>query len=469
MIRLVRRKSGFIVVAIVILALGLFQVKGVAGDPNGVWFTYTPAKPLVNQIITFTASCYGMPPCAFGWQWGDGSLPNNGPNNQVATHAYTTAGSFTVRLISDDSEGDIGRTSRIITVAPTLPDIRGWGGIRLDASTRWVNGANDLEAHIQQAHNLGYNAIRVSFHFVTKCSDPVNNGVASPYADADLNAAINYAKQYSFWIIIDNHAYSDITPAHLSCWLNSWRPIVNYVVTTTGLNYNQILWEPENEPCSQYCADGAVTLGQLQSGFNQWITQTRGQGANQYIVLPNLCINSCEYKAYLMDPATIWPIVSDPLNSIIINFHAYMHYPYWYTGWTSNAASAAAHYHTLIQNGLSTTQWQYATSTEMGADYISCAGGQDVWLNCSSGSPPPDVVRINGSTDPGCDSWSNTSASFVRNLTALLNNDNPPIGWTVWPTGYGTTFHCQYSGSPGAPITMGAFQQGGWGTTLPHL
>ena len=63
-------------------------------------FTYSPSSPLVGQSISFTGSASGgTSPYTYSWSFGDGS---NGTGASV-THAYSSAGIYTVTLTVKDS------------------------------------------------------------------------------------------------------------------------------------------------------------------------------------------------------------------------------------------------------------------------------------------------------------------------------------------------------------------------------
>src|SRR5205807_7157385 len=63
-------------------------------------FTYTPTSPLVGQQVTFVASVSGgTAPYSFSWSFGDGSIGSG----STVTHAYSSAGTFSVILVVSDS------------------------------------------------------------------------------------------------------------------------------------------------------------------------------------------------------------------------------------------------------------------------------------------------------------------------------------------------------------------------------
>ena len=98
-------------------------------------FTYSPAAPLVNEMVTFNASL-STPDngtiISYYWDFGDGSSPVT-EADPITNHTYTTFGTFTVTLTITDSEDltdDFSDTIRILiapvanfTYSPTWPAV----------------------------------------------------------------------------------------------------------------------------------------------------------------------------------------------------------------------------------------------------------------------------------------------------------------------------------------------------------
>src|SRR5207247_90044 len=82
-------------------------------QPFTTSFTYSPSNPSSGVPITFTAiASTGTPPYTFTWNFGDGGSATG----SQATHVYTTSGSFTVTLTTNDSRGQMAMTSNTITI-----------------------------------------------------------------------------------------------------------------------------------------------------------------------------------------------------------------------------------------------------------------------------------------------------------------------------------------------------------------
>ena len=82
-------------------------------SPLTASFTYTPSNPVTGQTVTFTATASGgTSPYTFSWSFGDG-LSATGAS---VTHSYTTNGTYTVTLTTNDSEGRTATTSNTVPV-----------------------------------------------------------------------------------------------------------------------------------------------------------------------------------------------------------------------------------------------------------------------------------------------------------------------------------------------------------------
>jgi len=91
-----------------------------APSPLTATFTYNPTSPVVGQTVTFAASASGgTTPYSFTWNLGDSS---SGTGSSI-THAYQSAGTFTVTLaVKDSSAPQQSATSQqSVTVNSPLP------------------------------------------------------------------------------------------------------------------------------------------------------------------------------------------------------------------------------------------------------------------------------------------------------------------------------------------------------------
>jgi len=81
-------------------------------------FTFTPSEPIINALVTFDASCStpnGGELVKYEWDFGDGTKASG----RIVTHAYATAGRYTVTLTVTDSEGLSSTTNK---PRPPLPE-----------------------------------------------------------------------------------------------------------------------------------------------------------------------------------------------------------------------------------------------------------------------------------------------------------------------------------------------------------
>ncbi len=78
-------------------------------------FTYTPAKPVPHETVTFdgsTSSDADGTITAYAWNFGDGTTGTG----QKATHTYTAAGDYKVTLTVTDNDGKSGSQSQTVKV-----------------------------------------------------------------------------------------------------------------------------------------------------------------------------------------------------------------------------------------------------------------------------------------------------------------------------------------------------------------
>src|SRR3989441_6394620 len=341
------------------------------------------------------------------------------------------------------------------------PVMIGWGGLRLDSATTTCStvcyhnstyaassvfpGQNqsDMERLVIRMKSMGLNMIRVSF--APYCTQPAGDRDDSPYSFSDAQNMIKIANYYHFWIVLRYDGNEDISTA-TTCWLGYWQPIVQQV----GPLYDQIIWEPINEP------NASVTI--LSSTYQQWITMTRSTGDQHFIVVENQCSSKCPYS----DLSQGYPTVTDSIGKVLISLHNYMSYPS--SGWTvPDAILHAQQDYQAVLKGEQVTGW-YALDTEGGPDpqVPTCNGP----TGTTSGCPPDDIL-------PGSAGYANVSLAFIQTLTQLFDSHNPRIDWIWWPAGTWTDTPC--SGTYGAlqpaycPGGTGYGGGVGWGNLLNYM
>ena len=91
-----------------------------APPPPSTSFTFLPASPVVNTLVTFTATTIGgTPPYSVIWNFGDGT---SGTGTSVA-HTFTNAQSFTVKEVATDAStpAQTATSSQLVKVVTTPP------------------------------------------------------------------------------------------------------------------------------------------------------------------------------------------------------------------------------------------------------------------------------------------------------------------------------------------------------------
>jgi len=75
-------------------------------EPPIVCFTYSPSRPVENELVTFNASCSDDPDwgtiISYRWNFSDGNVTTG--DYEIITHSYTTYGNKSVTLTLFDSE-----------------------------------------------------------------------------------------------------------------------------------------------------------------------------------------------------------------------------------------------------------------------------------------------------------------------------------------------------------------------------
>src|SRR5262249_44230750 len=89
-------------------------------------FTFSPGSPTVGQTVNFNGATSTAIPgrtiANFAWDFGDGTKAQG----RTASHVFAAAGDFTVTLVVTDDQGQVGSTTKTVTVATTPPT--GGGG-----------------------------------------------------------------------------------------------------------------------------------------------------------------------------------------------------------------------------------------------------------------------------------------------------------------------------------------------------
>jgi PKD repeat protein len=109
-------------------------------EPPFAKFTFTPATARVNEPVTFDASESRDDGqiVKYEWDFGDGSTGEG----QTASHTYTQAGTFIVKLTVTDDQGAVGSTTRSVLVRLAVESFAAPGtdpsGLVWDGTHFWV-------------------------------------------------------------------------------------------------------------------------------------------------------------------------------------------------------------------------------------------------------------------------------------------------------------------------------------------
>src|SRR5881296_3527804 len=81
-------------------------------------FTFAPSSPIVGQVVTFTATTVdGTAPYTYSWNFGEGTTAAG----SAATHAYTSASTYTVQVTASDSAAHTATKSKSVVVTASAP------------------------------------------------------------------------------------------------------------------------------------------------------------------------------------------------------------------------------------------------------------------------------------------------------------------------------------------------------------
>ncbi len=275
------------------------------------------------------------------------------------------------------------------------------------------------------------------------------------YSATDLARAIQIARRFSFWIIVDYHGYNDVMNDTVgNCWLNFW----SGVVAQFEYNYTRIIWEPLNEPSPKNMPPGNVTYhtAYLSQWYQAWVNQTRALGDRHWIVVQNLCSLGCSYsdEQGRHDEWKAYPTVKDRISPgrIFISLHTYLEYPS-YTGCATSSTICSTDH-----------DWNFTAADKAAReDYLNMVNGtiNTGWpvLNTEGGTTcecPTRLMQVQGTAG-----YSNVSLHYVQQLMSLefngpLASKFGSIYWLSAPW---------IDDTPGAGV-YGALSPGEWGRVV---
>jgi PKD repeat protein len=112
------RRYKVALLAALVFSITLLVNHAVSATPPVARFTYTPARPILGQVIIFnasTSSATNATILSYKWNFNDGS-PIIIIADSVTTHNYTAYGSYNVTLTVTDSNSQTGSTWQLVTV-----------------------------------------------------------------------------------------------------------------------------------------------------------------------------------------------------------------------------------------------------------------------------------------------------------------------------------------------------------------
>jgi hypothetical protein len=152
-------------------------------------FTYSPAEPRAEQVVTFNASASYDPDgsiVSYQWDFGDGNVTIVA--DPIITHVYEDCGNVTVTLTVTDNEGLTGYVSQIVPVInPSL--LRIWADVGSYVGSNpdeWIKQSWVVSSDVSAGGSVSFNL------YVDAVSNPCG---ADPTYDVYLAVAVNDTAQ----------------------------------------------------------------------------------------------------------------------------------------------------------------------------------------------------------------------------------------------------------------------------------
>ncbi len=263
-------------------------------------FTYAPTHPIVNQTVQFNGSSSYDPNgsiVSYAWSFGDGGTASG----VTASHKYTHAGTYSVRLTVTDNGGISRSKTQSITVAaaPTFAALRGFwafnegsGNAVHDSSgngnTGTIHGASWTTGSPDGSKALAFNG---SSYVTVPANASLNiTGVIT------VEAWINPASFGGIRRIVsqdgsgpsDNHFYLALDGDKISfaVFTNAWRKVIGSTTLHAGTWYhvagvytgNKLRVYLNDHLEGELSASGAIGQGQAAVGITIGANSTGGQG-----------------------------------------------------------------------------------------------------------------------------------------------------------------------------------------------
>jgi hypothetical protein len=310
--------------------------------------------------------------------------------------------------------------SGTIVYQKSTPLLGGWGGVRLFETIRSTDEASDSQRTSPQSivfsgevasnaemamlymKNHGWNTIRAYWEPPTSQQSPEWG-----YNDVWMQRFIAIAKALDMWIIVDCHGYQDHY-LYEDQWISNWQ----HIISTFKDSYEQIVWEPQNEPLMPGTGNSQTDVQDLGTIYQRWIDMCRSLGDTHWIIVSGIC-----WSSHLPNFADWFPTVNDPLNRVFLNYHFY-YFHQWEPVWTVAGAESTADYWFNQVKAVIAKHNRPFICTEIGATPYSAGDGYDQVPTAQYG---------------GSAGYSTVSLAFVNKLITDFHNEG--IGYILWPAG----------------------------------
>jgi len=310
--------------------------------------------------------------------------------------------------------------SGTIVYQKSTPLLGGWGGVRLFETIRYTDEASDSQRTSPQSivfsgevasnaemamlymKNHGWNTIRAYWEPPTSQQSPEWG-----YNDVWMQRFIAIAKALDMWIIVDCHGYQDHY-LYEDQWISNWQ----HIISTFKDSYEQIVWEPQNEPLMPGTGNSQTDVQDLGTIYQRWIDMCRSLGDTHWIIVSGIC-----WSSHLPNFADWFPTVNDPLNRVFLNYHFY-YFHQWEPVWTVAGAESTADYWFNQVKAVIAKHNRPFICTEIGATPYSAGDGYDQVPTAQYG---------------GSAGYSTVSLAFVNKLITDFHNEG--IGYILWPAG----------------------------------